>query len=75
MSTRCVIFGHHSRRLFKGEWPGYPLAPGAGIRHLRHTHDSFEFPEVSEEIEMRKGSRGFRNAEFGIRNEEFRCWI
>ena len=53
----ALFSGHHSRRLFKGEWPGYPLASDAGIRHIGHTHDSFEFPKVPEEIEMKKGSR------------------
>jgi hypothetical protein len=47
-----LLSGHHSRRLFKGEWLGYPLAPDAGIGHCGHSHDPFEFSPIPEEAEI-----------------------
>jgi hypothetical protein len=48
----AILSGYHSRCLFKGEWLGYPVAPDAGIGHIRHTDDYFKFPSISKEAEI-----------------------
>jgi hypothetical protein len=49
-----LFFDYYSRRLFEGDRPGYPLATDAGLGPLGNTDDTFEFPKIPEETEMKK---------------------